>query len=158
MMIKKIVMTGLVANACMSTQAFAASGTELSGDKQAQHGTWYWLTYSAAILLVGFAIYVMSGARMKRRVNMLRAALQEELDTVNRLLSSKYASELSEPRAGRVQESRIQELEELKSRLTADLKELGASKVSVFNLTGLSGIAKRFTAEKRAIRKQLQNV
>ncbi|MEC0240763.1 hypothetical protein P4H66_12980 [Paenibacillus dokdonensis] len=154
-MIKRIVMTGLIANVSLIPQAFA-SGTAVSGAKQAAHGTWYWLVYSAAILLFGFAIYIMSGARMKRRVNMLRVALQTELDKVNSLLSEKYSSDLTEPRAGHLQESRIQQLNELKSRLLADLKELNRSNISVFNLVALSSIAKRFTAEKRTIRAQLQ--
>lgn len=157
-MMKRIGMTVLLAGSGLVTRVHAASGTEVSGAKQAAHGTWYWLVYSAAILLVGFAIYVMSGARMKRRVNMLRVALQAELDKINSLLAEKYGSDLTDPRAGHVQESRIKELNELKSRLTADLKELNSTDVSVFNLAGLSGIAKRFTSEKRAIRAQLQKI
>ncbi|MWV45624.1 hypothetical protein GRF59_18585 [Paenibacillus sp. HJL G12] len=154
-MIKRVAMTGLIANAVVMPQALA-SGTSVSG-AQAAHGTWYWLAYSAAILLFGFAIYIMSGARMKRRVSMLRVALQSELDIVDGLLSdNENASNWTEPRAGYEQESLHLELTELRNRLNADLKELNRKDVSVFNLVGLSSIAKRFTAEKRAIRAQLR--
>ncbi|MET3851630.1 MULTISPECIES: hypothetical protein [unclassified Paenibacillus] len=126
-----------------------------AGAEHSAHGAWYWLSYALAILVFGFAIYVMIGARLKRRLSRLKHTLSDELVKVNGALVAEKSSELTEERAGQYAQSHIRRLTDLRDRLRSDVDELSKLNISVFDLKGLNQAISHYNAEKMSIREDI---